>query len=133
VSETYIPIELRRLVRHRAQGRCEYCRIEEADTHFGCEVDHVISEKHGGFTDEGNLALACVTCNRAKGSDIATRANDGTLIGLFPPRRHEWTEHFVVEGLLFVGRTAIGQATVRLLKLNAPIRLAEREALRAAP
>jgi hypothetical protein len=96
-------------------------------------VDHIISEKHGGLTEEGNLALACVTCNRAKGSDVATRANDGTLIELFHPRRHEWTEHFVVDGLLFLGRTAIGQATVRLLKLNAPIRLAEREAWRATP
>ena len=131
MSETYIPAELRRLVINRARSRCEYCQIEEADTYFGCEVDHIISEKHGGGTDETNLALACVPCNRAKGSDIATRADDGSLVELFHPRRHEWPEHFLVEGLLIVGRTTIGQATVRVLKLNAPVRLAEREALRS--
>jgi len=47
-----------------------------------------------------------------------------------------WSNYFipaiiVMEGLLIVGKTAIGQATVRLLKLNAPMRLAEREALRS--
>jgi hypothetical protein len=132
VSETYIPAELRRLVVDRAQRRCEYCQIEETDTYLGCEVDHIISEKHGGLTNEANLALACVPCNRAKGSDIATKSPDGSLVELFHPRHHEWAEHFAVEGLLIVGQTTIGQATTRLLKLNAPIRLAERDALRAA-
>jgi hypothetical protein len=133
VSSTYIPAELRRMVIARAGAGCEYCRIAEADTYFGCEVDHIISEKHGGRTEEANLALACVTCNRAKGSDIATKADDGSVIELFHPRRHQWAEHFVVEGLLISGRTVIGRATVRLLKLNAPERLAEREARRPAP
>jgi hypothetical protein len=133
VSETYIPAELRRLVIDRAHGRCEYCRVEEAATYLGCEVDHIISEKHGGLTHEANLALACVTCNRAKGSDIATRGDDGTVVTLFHPRQHRWADHFAVEGILIVGQTAIGRATVRLLKLNAPARLAEREALRSAP
>ena len=27
---------------------CEYCLIHEDDTVFGCEVDHIISTKHGG-------------------------------------------------------------------------------------
>jgi hypothetical protein len=112
----------------RAQRRCEYCHIEEADTYFGCEVDHIISEKHGGSTDEANLALACVTCNRAKGSDIATRTEDGRVIELFHPRRHQWSEHFAMEGIRVMGQTAIGRATVRLLKLNSPERVAEREA-----
>lgn len=128
MSETHIPAELRRLVITRAQGRCEYCLIAEADTWFGCEVDHIISEKHGGLTDEANLALACMTCNRAKGSDIATTAEDGTLVPLFHPRRHPWAEHFALEGHHIVGLTVMGRATVRLLRLNAPERLAEREA-----
>jgi len=128
VSETYIPAELRRLVITRARHCCEYCGIREADTWFGCEADHIISEKHGGQTDEANLALACVTCNRAKGSDIATTAEDGSVVELFHPRRHRWVEHFAVAGLRIVGQTAIGRATVRLLKFNSPERLAEREA-----
>jgi len=58
VSGSYIPAELRRLVIARAASRCEYCGIAEADTYFGCEVDHIVSEKHGGLTEEVNLALA---------------------------------------------------------------------------
>ena len=127
MSETYIPAELRRLVVARARRRCEYCGIREEDTYFGCEVDHIISEKHGGLTDESNPALACVACNRAKGSDVATLAEDGSLVELFHPRRHRWAEHFVVHGVMFLGLTVIGKATIRLLKLNAPERLAERE------
>ena len=36
---------MRRLVIARAGRRCEYCLIHEDDTYFGCEVDHVVSEK----------------------------------------------------------------------------------------
>jgi 5-methylcytosine-specific restriction endonuclease McrA len=127
VSETYVPAELRRRVIARARNRCEYCGIREEDTYFGCEVDHIISEKHGGRTDEANLALACLTCNRAKGSDVATVDDNGNLVELFHPRRHNWAEHFALHGAMFVGLTSIGRATVRLLRLNAPERISERE------
>ena len=69
MSQTYIPVELRRLVIRRALWRCEYCLLHEDDTYFGCEVDHVVSEKHGGQTVAENLAYACLACNRYKGSD----------------------------------------------------------------
>ena len=128
MSESYIPAELRRLVIARAGARCEYCGIADSDTYFGCEVDHIISEKHGGTTDAGNLALACVTCNRAKGSDVATVADDGGVIGLFHPREHVWREHFAEDGFRFIGLTEIGRATVRLLKFNSPERVEERRA-----
>src|ERR1051325_5274858 len=59
MSITHIPAEMRRAVRQRAQNRCEYCGIHEDDTEFGCEVDHIISEKHLGKTVLENLALAC--------------------------------------------------------------------------
>ena len=127
MSETYISAELRRLVRTRAGERCEYCGIAEEDTWFGCEVDHIISEKHGGRTESENLALACVTCNRAKGSDVASVTEEGAVIALFNPRRDAWAEHFGRDGLRIVGRSTAGRATVRLLRLNAPERLAERE------
>lgn len=130
MSESYISSELRRFVVTRAQSRCEYFCIREEETYFGCEIDHIISEKHGGPTEESNLALACVTCNRAKGSDIATTSEDGSLVELFHPRRHQWGEHFVFEGAVLVGLTPIGQATIRLLRLNDPERLLEREARR---
>ena len=66
MSVTYIPVTLRQAVRDRAECRCEYCHIHEDDTEFGCEVDHILSEKHLGKTVLENLALACFFCNRNK-------------------------------------------------------------------
>jgi 5-methylcytosine-specific restriction endonuclease McrA len=56
---SYINEELRRLVALRAEYLCEYCLIHEEDTFYGCEVDHIISLKHGGPTEAENLAYAC--------------------------------------------------------------------------
>jgi 5-methylcytosine-specific restriction endonuclease McrA len=66
----WISTELRQTIADRANQLCEYCLIAEADTFYGCEVDHIISLKHGGSTEPDNLAYACALCNRAKGSDI---------------------------------------------------------------
>ena len=68
MSTSYVSAELRRLVVARADSLCEYCLIHEEDTFFGCEVDHIVSEKHGGQTDAQNLALACLFCKRNKGA-----------------------------------------------------------------
>jgi len=97
------------------------------------EIDHVIAEKHGGPSDADNLALACALCNGFKGSDLASIDVDtGAIVPLFNPRRDRWTEHF----RLVVGRiellTPSGRATVRLLQLNHPDRVEERELLVAA-
>jgi 5-methylcytosine-specific restriction endonuclease McrA len=62
--------QLRREIRARAGGRCEYCLMAEAWLVWGCEVDHILSRKHGGATELSNLALSCARCNRAKGTDI---------------------------------------------------------------
>ncbi len=92
---SYVSANLRRLVAERALDLCEYCLLHEQDTFLGCQVEHIISEKHGGQTVESNLALACVFCNRFKGSDIATISQDtGGLCRLFNPRIDRWAEHF---------------------------------------
>src|SRR5216117_2735945 len=62
-----ISLVLRREVRKRAGARCEYCLMPETELFAGCQVDHVISRKHGGVTNMVNLALSCERCNRAKG------------------------------------------------------------------
>jgi HNH endonuclease len=133
VSVTYIPAQLRRAVLHRADWLCEYCLIHEDDTFLGCQVDHIIAEKHGGITDFTNLALACTNCNRAKGSDIATLV-DEDLVRLFNPRLDSWSEHFELayDGMTIMPRSLIGRATTRILALNTSDRLFEREALRDA-
>lgn len=62
MSITYVSAELRRLVVARAEGVCEYCLIAEEDTFYGCQIDHIISEKHGGPTQiEGVTAIGTVT------------------------------------------------------------------------
>ena len=53
----------------------------------------------------------------------------GTLHRLFHPRRDLWPEHFERTAFEIHGRTAVGRVTVRLLQLNRPERVAEREAL----
>src|SRR4051812_27236443 len=98
MSDTWISARLRTLVAERAGRRCEYCGIREADTFLGCQVDHIISEKHGGLTTEENLAFACTPCNRAKGTDIAGVDQLGGIVPLFHPRSHRWAEHFRREG-----------------------------------
>ncbi|HEX8271687.1 MAG TPA: HNH endonuclease signature motif containing protein [Longimicrobiaceae bacterium] len=134
MSRSYIGPELRRAVARRAEGLCEYCLIHEDDTYFGCEVDHIISEKHGGPTALDNLAVACFACNRRKGSDIASIAPEsGRLTRLFNPRLDRWSEHFGFsdESLQIEPRSEIGTVTARILGLNDLDRLLEREALRA--
>lgn len=81
-------------------------------------------EAKGGLTEEGNLWLACPVCNGFKGD--RTTALDpltGETVALFNPRRHRWQEHFAwtAEGDYIIGQTAIGRATVAVLKLNRPL------------
>ena len=63
MSSTRIGSALRQQVAQRAGFRCEYCGIAEEHTALGCQVDHIISEKHGGPTTADNLAYACAFCN----------------------------------------------------------------------
>jgi 5-methylcytosine-specific restriction endonuclease McrA len=133
MSRIHIPAELRRLVRRRADERCEYCRIPEALTFAVHEVDHIIATKHGGPTEEDNLALSCVLCNQTKGTDL-TSIDELTrqIVPLFHPRRDRWVEHFQLDQARIVGLTPTGRVTVRLLQLNHPERIKEREHFLAA-
>jgi hypothetical protein len=129
---SYISEHLRQVVALRADHLCEYCLIHEQDTFFGCEVDHIISQKHGGLTESDNLAYACFFCNRRKGSDIGSVSNDGALVRFFNPRHDRWVDHFRIEGLLISAISEIGEATARILHFNADDRLLERRILAAA-
>jgi hypothetical protein len=125
--------QLRREVRARAGDRCEYCLMEESLLVWGCEVDHIVSRKHGGATESSNLALSCARCNRAKGTDIGSvHPESEELVRLFNPRRDRWDEHFRLDGVRIVGLTLIGQVTVSLLQFNQDERLLERELLQKA-
>jgi HNH endonuclease len=93
-------------------------------------VDHIIAEKHGGQTATDNLALCCIICNQHKGTDLTSiDPQTGQITPLFHPRRDRWSDHFRLVGATIEPCTAIGRVTVRLLQLNRPDRLKERELL----
>jgi hypothetical protein len=104
---------------HRAGNACEYCRIPQALCPTMHEIDHVIARQHEGLTELDNLALACLHCNLHKGPNIASIDQvSKQLVRLFNPRTDIWTDHFIWEGALLVGRTSIGHATVKILAIN---------------
>ena len=133
MSTTYIQADLRRLVIARAEGLCEYCLLHEDDMLFSGEVDHIISEKHGGLTQEDNLAYTCFSCNRNKGSDIGSLTpTTRVLVPFFSPRQDPWHQHFQLDepsGMVIVPLTKVGEATARIFGFNEPSRLMERWAL----
>ena len=127
---SYISAELRRIVEARAHKVCEYCLIHESDTYLGCQVDHIISEKHGGLTEAENLCYACTICNRAKGSDIGSIISGSDVFTRFyNPRKDVWLDNFRLNKAVIEPRTAIGQVTVNILSFNTQERVLEREAL----
>ncbi|HEV7745857.1 MAG TPA: HNH endonuclease signature motif containing protein [Pyrinomonadaceae bacterium] len=123
----WISAELRQIIADRANFLCEYCLIAEADTFYGCEVDHIISLKHGGSTEPANLAYACALCNRAKGSDVGSIATSREFTRFFNPRMDHWSKHFRLEGATIQPLTRIGEVTARIFCFNASARLHERE------
>ncbi len=128
-----IDADLRALVRSRAGGCCEYCRISEIFTLAEHEIDHVIALKHGGETADHNLALCCTICNRFKGSDIASLDPESLqLTPLFNPRADRWDEHYRLQQGEIIALTAKGRVTVRLLRMNRPMRVRERQLLQGS-
>lgn len=130
MSTTYIPVELRRLVYERARGCCEYCLIPETVVLVTHQIDHIISEKHGGLTEADNLALSCAMCNKYKGSDLTSIDPDTRqIVRLYHPRCDKWSEHFQISGAKLIPLTPTGRVTVKLLQLNRAERVEERQLL----
>lgn len=127
---TYISDQLRRLIIKRANFQCEYCLLHEDDSIKRHEIDHIYAEKHGGATTDSNLCYSCITCNRYKGSDLASiDPQTGEIVPLFHPRNHVWNEHFKLDGARIEPLTPTGRVTVFLLHLNDEERLIERSIL----
>ena len=80
--------------------------------------------------DIGNLAFACVLCNRHKETDIASIfLPTGELVRLFNPRQDRWSDHFRIDGARILPLTKLGEATARILGFNFSERILERQAL----
>lgn len=127
---TYVPIALRKQVIERAESRCEYCRFPQNMTLLAFEMEHIISEKHGGTTILDNLALACPYCNRAKGTDLGSiDPETNQLTPFFNPRSQIWQDHFTCSIATIVPKTPEGRVTVLILQFNHPDRVQERAEL----
>ncbi len=121
---------LAKIVRERAGYCCEYCRLPENCVSITFEIDHVVAEQHAGKSVASNLALACFADNHHKGPNLAgIDPQTGKRAWLFNPRRQKWERHFRWYGAVLVGRTAEGRATIAVLQINAPHRVAQRAAL----
>ncbi|MBL1137809.1 MAG: HNH endonuclease [Chloroflexi bacterium] len=108
----------KQLVFERAKGCCEYCQTCEDNTGQPMHIEHI--DPHGG-DDLDNLCLSCSSCNLSKA--VATSAKDpetDTVVPLFNPRINHWYEHFEwsENGLILLGKTPIGRATIERLKMN---------------
>ncbi|MFZ5919766.1 MAG: HNH endonuclease [Chloroflexota bacterium] len=133
MAPTRISVALRESISDRAEGQCEYCLFPQDASFLPFELEHIISEKHGGQTSPENLALACPFCNRFKGTDLGSiDPTTGQLTPFFNPRTQRWSDHFRFDGVKILPLTAEGRVTVSILQFNHPDRLAERERLFAS-
>jgi len=125
-----VPAEVQRRVRTAAQNRCGYCLTRQEYTPWILEIEHIVPRSKGGTNGDENLWLACRACNAFKGNQ--THGRDpltGRRVSLFNPRQQKWSRHFRWNeaGVLIVGRTACGRATVVALNLNNPIAVTVRK------
>jgi hypothetical protein len=122
----------RQLVRERAGQRCEYCRLPDfAAPASTFHVEHVIARQHGGADALENCCWSCHRCNLHKGPNLSGRDPfTRNVVRLFDPRRQAWKRHFEWRGAVLVGRTQTGRATVVVLDINDPQRVALRRILR---
>lgn len=131
MSKAYVSTELRRIVRERAGGFCEYCKISESHTFATHEIEHIVAKKHRGETVVENLALSCSICNKHKGSDLTSiDPETDKTVRLYHPRKDLWEENFSLEQSgEITPLTAVGRVTVWLLQFNRLERIKEREIL----
>jgi 5-methylcytosine-specific restriction endonuclease McrA len=109
----------RDVVRGRAAGICEYCRLPEWAHERPFHVEHIVARQHGGDDGIENLALACDRCNLHKGPTLSgIDPESSQIVPLFHPRRHTWSSHFRLRSAVIEGLSPTGRATVRLLEMN---------------
>ena len=77
----YIPAHVKRLVKSRDQGVCQYRDPQtnrQCGSHHGIELDHQIPFSRGGETRAENLQLLCASHNKFKSN--STKAPEGGTI-----------------------------------------------------
>jgi hypothetical protein len=117
----YISQTTREKIATEANHRCEYCQTAQEISGAQMNIEHIVPLSRGGSSKEDNLCLACAWCNSYKWAKTHGR-DPGTNeeIPLFNPRMQVWQEHFrwSDDGIIIIGISSIGQATVEALKMN---------------
>lgn len=116
-----IALTLRKAVRLRARGRCEYCLAPEAFSLDSFTIDHIQPVTAEGSDALDNLAFACHNCNNRKQNDMAALDPEtGRVTALYHPRRDVWSAHFrwSEDALTIEPLTATGRTTILRLQLN---------------
>ncbi|HEX3150786.1 MAG TPA: HNH endonuclease signature motif containing protein [Gemmataceae bacterium] len=123
---------LRRLVRERSAGVCDYCQFSMSAIAQSFAIDHIIARQHGGATTPDNLANIFQHCNQAKGSDIGSIYwETGDFVRFFHPRTDRWADHFELVGRRIESLSPIGLVTARILGFNTGERILERQSLQS--
>ncbi len=120
----YIPIALEQRVRQVAKNRCGYCLSPQDLVMARLQIEHIIPRSKGGSDQEDNLWLACPICNGHKSDKIiGIDPETNESVPLFNPRHQNWSDHFewAEDGVIIMGKTAIGRATVAALKLSSDL------------
>lgn len=133
MTSRYIPRELVRRVRRRADELCEYCRLPQFSQEPTFHVDHIKPLAAGGSTTVDNLALACVTCSLRKATrQYVPDPRSGRLVPVFHPRKHRWSDHIAwTRSQRLHGKTPTGRATITALGMNRSAVVAIRQQLAA--
>jgi hypothetical protein len=111
-------------VRTRAGFAYEYCGVTETDAGGLLTVDHCRPKVRGGTDALDNLLYCCYRCNLYK-ADYWPEQPTGPR--LWDPRQEPRSVHFLtlLDGTLYA-ITAVGQITLRRLRLNRPALVAYR-------
>ena len=130
MSRPYVTVQLAAQVLVDAGHRCGYCRTDERLTGSPLSIEHLVPVAAGGQTERENLWRSCRECNERKGTQTqACDQQTGETVRLYHPRTQRWSDHFrwSADGLLIVGVTAVGRATVEALNLNRPHQIVARQ------
>ena len=92
VPRQALPFTRKNLIR-RDLSRCQYCGKQPGQAQLS--VDHVIPRSKGGGTSWENCVLACLRCNRRKGTKLASEVG---MILLQEPKPPTWSPIFEVAG-----------------------------------
>lgn len=121
MNRPYVSVQLAAQILADAGHRCGYCRTDERLTGSLLSIEHIVPVAVGGPTERSNLWRSCRECNERKGAQTqAIDPESGEKVALYNPRTQPWHDHFrwSEDGLLIVGLTAIGRATVIAFDLN---------------